>query len=54
MKHCSSCKYCIIDLRAMEICRTLCYKCSLDQTPILYPFLQGLFCKGYVKNRGRK
>ena len=49
MKHCKSCRRCRIDKKAFETFGVVTKKCSYLDYPILYPWLQGLFCKYYDK-----
>lgn len=45
MRHCKSCKHCILDLQALDRCRVVVYKCAIKGYCILRPFFKGMWCK---------
>lgn len=50
MRHCKSCKNCIVDLRAIYLCGVYIHKCTKKRHYILRPFFSGFRCKEYRKD----
>ena len=46
MKHCSSCRNCIIDMKALSM-GIYIHKCRLGGQNILHPFFSGFRCGRY-------
>ena len=51
MRRCRSCERCRTDARALELFGVLVKRCSLTRNPVLYPWIQGVFCNAYRKGR---
>lgn len=49
MRHCSSCAYCILDIKALRYCGVVVDKCELTGNLVLTPFIDGIMCKCYKK-----
>lgn len=49
MRHCSSCAYCILDIKALRYCGVIVDKCKLTGNLVLTPFIDGIMCKCYKK-----
>ena len=49
-KYCRNCKYCRLDIKALNI-GVLIDKCGLHDCHLLYPFL--FRCKDWRKNNGK-
>lgn len=49
MRHCSSCKYRHMDIKALQRCRVVVDKCKLTGNLALTPFFEGFMCKHYKK-----
>lgn len=49
MRHCSSCAYCILDIKALKYCGVVVNKCKLTEDLVLTPFIDGIMCKCYKK-----
>ena len=50
MKHCSNCKHCGLDVRAIMICGVCIHKCHKKGHHIIHPFFSGFRCGEYLKN----
>lgn len=49
MKHCSRCKFCVLDTRAFMLCEVLIKKCTKKGHNILHPFFSGFRCEEFKK-----
>lgn len=53
MKHCSNCRHCVIDRRAILMGHYV-KMCRLDRRVILHPFFSGMRCNKYRKVRSER
>lgn len=49
---CSTCRRCVVDYRAIEICGCFILKCSIKGGHIRFPFWKGWRCKEWGKKYG--
>lgn len=49
MKHCSRCKFCVLDTRAIMLCGVFIKKCTKKGHNILHPFFSGFRCEKFKK-----
>ena len=53
MKHCSNCKYCVVDAKAIRLCGVYIHRCKKKGSHILHPFFSGFRCKKYTQDDGK-
>lgn len=51
MKHCSNCRNCVTDTRALLLLGIYIKKCRLGGQRILHPFFSGLKCNKYRRRK---
>lgn len=51
MRHCSSCHYCRVNLKAKEMLGVYIHECRLKKHNIVRPFWEGLRCHRYRKRK---
>lgn len=51
MKHCKSCRYCVLDKKALWYMGLIICKCEVKDEIILRPFFKGFRCKAWRKDK---
>ena len=49
MRHCRSCKYRHMDIKALQYCNVVADKCEMTGNLVITPFFDGFMCKFYKK-----
>ena len=49
MRHCRSCKYRHMDIKALQYCNVVVDKCEMTGNLVITPFFDGFMCKLYKK-----